>query len=137
MNKMVTGSDVDEDSYFKAILEKSIIQKWWTRLFPDKFQNDLNDVVKRLKADPFESIENIFEVLLDSNPSSYELTGVSLREDLNLSKREGGVVSKRGPVTIDSKARLEGGLFNISKNMETIITSYFEAREILAATSLF
>lgn len=135
-NKLMMGADAvsDEDLHFRAILEKSVIEKWWTRLFPDKFKDDLNEVVGRLKVDPFEYIENIFEVQLGPNPSSYELTGVTLREELNLSWGGGAFLpSKRGPVTIDSKARLEGGLFNISKNMENVITSYFEEKEILAA----
>lgn len=133
MNRRVMGVDavIDEDLYFRALLEKSIIEKWWTRLFPDKFKDDLNDVVGPLKVDPFESIENIFEVQLGPNPSSYELTGVTLREELNLS---GAVLpSKRGPVTIDSKAGLEGGLFKISTKMVNVITNYFEGKEILAA----
>lgn len=133
---MAMGADavIDEDRHFRAISEKSIVEKWWSRLFPDKFKDDLNDVVVRLKMDPFENIENIFEVQLGPSPSSYELTGVTLREELNLSRRGGAVLpSKRGPVTIDSKARLEGGLFNISKDMENVITNYFEEKEILAA----
>ena len=138
MDRTVMGADavVVEDPYFRAILEKSIIEKWWTRLFPDTFTDDLNDVVWRLKADPFESIQNIFEIQLGPNPSSYELTGVSLREEVNLLGKGGtNFPSKRGPVTIDSKAQIEGGLFNISKNMENIITSYFEKKEILTAIS--
>nr|BDT63226.1 MAG: wsv419-like protein [Hemigrapsus takanoi nimavirus] len=130
------GADavLDEDLHFRAILEKSIIEKWWTRLFPDKFKDDLNDVVVQLKVDPFESIENIFEVQLGPNQSSYDLTGVTLREELNLSGGGGAILpSKRGPVTVDSMARLERGLFNISTNMENVITSYFEEKEILAA----
>nr|GBG35339.1 wsv419-like protein [Hemigrapsus takanoi nimavirus] len=135
-NRTVMGADavLDEDLHFRAILEKSIIEKWWTRLFPDKFKDDLNDVVVQLKVDPFESIENIFEVQLGPNQSSYDLTGVTLREELNLSGGGGAILpSKRGPVTVDSMARLERGLFNISTNMENVITSYFEEKEILAA----
>lgn len=130
------GADavINEDLHSRAILEKSIIEKWWTRLFPDKFKDDLNDVVVRLKTDPFKGIENIFEVQLGPNPSSYELTGVTLRGELSLSGGGGAVLpSKRGPVTIDSKACLERGLFEISKKMENVITSYFEEKEILAA----
>lgn len=112
----------DEDFYFKAILEKSIIEKWWTELFPDKFKDDFN-VVEQLKLDPFQNIKNLFEVQLDpNNSSSYELTCVTLREDFG--------VFKRGPITIDSKAHLERSLINISQNMETIIKSYFEEKEI-------
>ena len=125
-----------EDPFFRAILEKSIIEKWWTRLFPDTFIDDLNDVVWRLKADPFESIQNIFEIQLGPNLSSYELTCVSLREEVNLLGKRGTIFpSKRGPVTINLKAQIEGGLSNISKNMENIITNYFEKKEILTAVS--
>lgn len=133
INRMVMGADavIEEDLHFKAILEKSIIEKWWTRLFPDKYKDDLNDVVVQLEADPFGNIENIFEVELGPNQSSYELTCIILREESG----RGGVVlpSKRGPVTIDSKAFLEGCLFNISKNMKNVITSYFEEKEIFDA----
>ena len=127
MTRTVMGSKavtIDEDLYFRAILEKSILEKWWTRLFPDKFKDDLNDVLVRLKADPFESIQNIFEVQLGPKPSSYEYTVLTLRE---------GIVShsKRGPVTIDSKARLEDGLYKISENMKNVITDYFEEKDIL------
>ena len=138
MDRTVMGTDavIVEDPYFRAVLEKSIIEKWWTRLFPDKFKNDLNDVVWLLKADPFGSIQNIFEVELGPNPSSYEITSVTLREEVNLPGKGGTIFpSKRGPVTIDSKAHVEGGLFNISKNMENVITSYFEKESLMAVSN--
>ena len=135
-DRLVMAADavIREDSCFRAILEKSVVGKWWTRLFPDKFKNDFNDVLVQLKKDPFKSIDNIFEVELGLDSSSYEMTGVTLREELNLFEEGRPAVSPEGKsVTIDSKACLERSLFTISKDMMNIITSYFERKEILVA----
>lgn len=100
--------------------------KWWTTLFPDVFSDDYQDVGMKLRTDPFGSIENIFEVQFVSNPSSYELTSMFLQLDNSRT-------SKRVTVTIDSKAYFEQGLFNIARDMENVIASYFKQKKILDA----
>ncbi|KAK3884959.1 hypothetical protein Pcinc_010802 [Petrolisthes cinctipes] len=110
------------DVFYKNLLNKSAVLNWWTRLFPDAFDDDIQDVVEGVKGD---RLINLFEAELSPPLDTYVKTCLLLREENNV------VPSKSSPLmySIDVQSSVEGGLYNISKLMAKVIDEYFSSSQ--------
>lgn len=127
LDREIPGHDGDVDPFYRNTLNKSIIDSWWTKLFPDAFENDIDDVVARLTETGF---RNLFEVAADDdltfakgNVNSYTATCLWLRNKIH---NGGARPRETGVYSVYSVYNVDRGLYVISKSMVEVLERYFE-----------
>lgn len=126
LDKEIPGHEGDVDPFYKNTLNKSIVESWWTKLFPDAFQDDLINVVDRIiKAD----FPNLFEesavyVGPERKANTYTTTCLSLRSSAirggHHHRLEKAANSPLSVYTVDR------GLYRISQSMVEVLERYFD-----------
>lgn len=130
-NSLMQESSSDSDlGYYDAVLSKSVIEKWWTKLFPDKFSDDYADVYIPVKQTPME-FKGMFDIDIEkynSDSFSYEcLRTLAQATEIEYYKKtvgdsRGCMVSK---TSFEGMEFFLGSIFDITKSMSNIITEYF------------
>lgn len=126
------GTSPDSDmGYWDALLSKSVVGRWWTILFPDKFFDDYADVYVPAKQTPME-FKGMFDIDIKNSNSdlfSYEsvrtLAQAREREyyEKTVGENSGCNVSK---TTFEGVEDFSRSILDIAKSMSNIITEYFD-----------
>lgn len=127
LDREIPGYEGDVDPFYKNTLDKSIVDGWWTKLFPDAFEDDFFSVVDQITKAEF---PNLFEysvvddlTTVKKTVDRYTIACLSLRNKIH---NEGGHRRETGGYSVYSVYSIDRGLYSISKSMVDVLERYFD-----------
>lgn len=117
----IPGREGDVDPFYKNMLDKSIAERWWTKLFSDAFKDDSNVVSRILNAEFPNLFNDNFPTIKKVN--TYTTTCLSLKSEVHNSGGHHLETSGNSPYSVYTVDR---GLYRISESMVDILEQYFD-----------